>query len=200
MLEAVLTLIAATALLLGSPGPAPMALAAVGAGYPLRQGVAFLGGILCGLVWVMLFAALLLNGLLSIHQNLQLLMQFVAALYIIWLAYNIAKAPINPQSADSDIAPGFWQGFIFNLLNPKAYASFVALFSSFLLPVERPLAALFLTAICCFVVTILVDGAWLFAGRLLRGMFSKPKQGRYLRIIFASLMVLALFVAALTSF
>nr|WP_279546101.1 LysE family transporter [Pseudoteredinibacter isoporae] len=181
---------------MGSPGPAPMALAAIGAGFPLRQGVAFLAGILCGLLWVMSFAALLLNGLLSIHDNLMLLMQIVASLYILWLAWSIAAAPINSAASSSTIAPGFWQGFVFNLINPKAYAAFVALFSSFLLPHEDSLSALLLTAICCFSVAVFVDGAWLLAGRLLRGIFSKPGQGRYLRILFALLMVLALLVAA----
>lgn len=200
MFEAMLTLIAATSLLLGSPGPAPMALAAVGASYPFRQGIVFLAGILCGLLWVMSFAALLLNGLLSIHQSLQLLMQIAAALYIVYLAYKIATAPINSEAAASNMAPGFWQGFIFNLLNPKAYAAFVALFSSFLLPMENVLAALVFTGACCFGVAVFVDGAWLFAGRLLRGVFSEPKQGRYLRVMFSSLMVLAVLLAALTSF
>ncbi|WP_299768333.1 LysE family translocator [uncultured Pseudoteredinibacter sp.] len=196
MLEAIITLITATALLLGSPGPAPMALAAVGAAYPLQQGLKFLAGILAGLIWVMLFAAFILNGLISIHPYLLSTMQVLAALYIVWVAYKIATAPINPSNADTLMEPGFWQGFVFNLINPKAYAAFVALFSSFMLPGEDSLHALLKTAACCFMVAAAVDGIWLIAGRLLRSAFSTPKQGRYLRIAFALLMVIAVAFAA----
>lgn len=196
MLEAIITLITATALLLGSPGPAPMALAAIGAAYPLQQGLKFLAGILAGLIWVMLFAAFILNGLTSIHPYLLSTMQVLTALYIIWVAYKIATAPINSSNAETLMEPGFWQGFVFNLINPKAYAAFVALFSSFMLPGEDSLHALLTTAACCFVVATLVDGLWLIAGRLLRTLFTTPKQGRYLRVLFAVLMVLAVLVAA----
>ena len=176
-----------------------MALAAVGAGFPLRQGVAFLAGILCGLVWVMSFAALLLKGLLTIHDKFMVFMQVIAALYMIFLAYNIATASGGLNESSHTSAPGFWQGFVFNLINPKAYAAFVALFSSFLLPLENSLHALLLTAVCCFLVAVLVDGAWLLAGRWLQGIFSKPRQGRYLRVLFASLMLTTLLIAAIQS-
>ena len=49
MFEPVLALVAATALLLGSPGPAPIALSAVGAAYGVQRGTPFLVGILAGL-------------------------------------------------------------------------------------------------------------------------------------------------------
>lgn len=49
MLESIVSLIAATGLLLGSPGPAPLALAATGATFGIRRGAPFLAGILLGL-------------------------------------------------------------------------------------------------------------------------------------------------------
>lgn len=49
MLEAVSSLVVATALLLGSPGPAPLTLAVTGAEFRLRGGAPFLIGILSGL-------------------------------------------------------------------------------------------------------------------------------------------------------
>lgn len=199
MFESILTLVVTTALLLGSPGPAPMSLAAVGAGYPLRQGVKFLAGILAGLLWVMFFSAILLTGLFSIHSNILVAMQIAAALYIIWLAYNIATAPIESQGSGLAFEPGFWQGFVFNLINPKAYAAFVAVFSGFILPIDDEFQALLLTAGCCFIVAVVVDGVWLIVGRLLKEVFSSPKQGRILRVIFAILIVVALTVTALRS-
>lgn len=42
MLESIVSLIAATGLLLGSPGPAPLALAATGATFGIRRGAPFL--------------------------------------------------------------------------------------------------------------------------------------------------------------
>ena len=48
MIEALLTIAFTTAILLGSPGPAPIALAATGAAQGFTRGLPFLCGILLG--------------------------------------------------------------------------------------------------------------------------------------------------------
>ncbi len=49
VLAAFIVLITTTTPLLGSPGPAPIALAAKGAAFGMERGLPFLTGILCGL-------------------------------------------------------------------------------------------------------------------------------------------------------
>lgn len=191
MTESLLTLISVVALLLGSPGPAPLALAGVGASFGVMRGLAFLFGILSALVVVIICAALGLSALLSVYPAAKLLVQIIGGLYILYVAYKIAVAPVVGDAASQERPPSFIDGFILNLLNPKAYAVFFAIFSQFTLPLESDSLALFVTGLVCIVIATVVDGAWLMLGGVLRPIFKAPLQARVLRISFSMLMVVA---------
>jgi len=194
MTEALLTLLSTTALLLGSPGPAPLALAATGATFGTRNGVPFLLGILTGLSVAILCASIGLANLFSTFLAIKFICQLLGAAYMLFVAYKIASAatnqvnkPINP--------PNFKDGFILNLLNPKAYAAFLAIFSQFLLPMATPVYSYLATALACLMVAALVDIIWLLFGSILRPIFAKPKQARLVRVSFAILMIIAVIFA-----
>lgn len=192
MPEAIISLMTATTLLLGSPGPATLGLAAVGATFGFHAGLRFLAGILTGLCVVIVGSTLGLATLFAAFPNLRIVVQTLGALYIIYVALLIATAPLLADSeTDAQSQPTFGDGFMLNLLNPKAYAAFLALFSQFLLPVSPTLMAFALTAIVCFGVAMVVDTLWLFLGALIRPLFIQPFSARILRIVFAILMIAA---------
>ncbi|QYJ98448.1 LysE family translocator [Shewanella alkalitolerans] len=196
MLESLVSLIAATGLLLGSPGPAPLALAATGATFGIRRGAPFLAGILLGLSVAIIGASIGLAALFSRFPDLRLTCQLLGAAYIAFIAYKIASAPCT-QLDDAQQEPSFKDGFILNLLNPKAYAAFLAIFSQFLLPLENTALGYLATGICALLVATLVDSLWLIFGGLLRPLFSRPKAARALRIFFAVAMLVAVGYALL---
>ncbi|MCL1077717.1 LysE family translocator [Parashewanella spongiae] len=190
MFEAWFTLIVTTGALFGSPGPAPLALAAVGATSGFRKGVPFLFGILTGLVVAILGTLFGLAALFSAVPEAKLICQIVASLYMVYVAYKIASANFVAGNIDEKI-PDFKDGFVLNLFNPKAYAAFLAIFSQFLLPVESIELSYALTAISCFLIALIVDILWLAAGGMLKPVFNKPKQARMIRLIFAAVMLIA---------
>ncbi|MCE9687764.1 LysE family translocator [Shewanella sp. AS16] len=193
-LEAVITLATATALLLGSPGPAPLALAATSAAFGVKPSLGFLGGILCGLAVAIVGATAGMATVLANWPELKLALQLTGALYIAYVAYKIAMAPaLSHGKATSDTAPRptFVDGFILNILNPKAYAAFLALFSQFLLPGDGALGSYLSTGMVCFLVAVLVDSLWLLLGGLLRRLFERPLWARCIRFGFAASMLLA---------
>lgn len=190
--ESMVSLIIATALLLGSPGPAPLALAATGATYGVKRGLPFLTGILFGLAAAILGATVGIAALFGAFPSLKLFVQILGALYIVYVAHKIATAPV--LQSDGNVAKEplkFVDGFILNLLNPKAYTAFLALFSQFLLPLDNELSSYLATGIVCFVVAVIVDVAWLMLGGALRPLFENPKPARIMRIFFAISMVSA---------
>ncbi len=191
MFEAVLSLVAASALLLGSPGPAPLALAATGATFGVRAGLPFLAGILCGLAVAIVGAALGLSALFAAFPKAALAVQIIGACYIVFIAYKIATAAVISAADQEESAPSFAQGFILNLLNPKAYAAFFAIFSQFLLPLDSSVSSYLMTGVVCFLVALLVDVVWLCLGGVIRPLFAQPKQARLLRVVFAVLMLLS---------
>ena len=191
MAEELITLISIVALLLGSPGPAPLALAAVGASFGVKKGTPFLLGILSGLTVALIGAAFGLYALFVLHPAAKIIVQIAGGLYILYVAIKIATAPVAITGEAQSKIPSFADGFILNLLNPKAYAAFFAIFSQFLLPIENRALAFFVTGAVCMLVAIVVDGIWLVLGGVIRPVFSNPVQARLLRIAFAVLMVVA---------
>jgi len=196
MIEAIATLITTTFLLLGSPGPAPLALAATGASHGFRKGVPFLAGILAGLAVAIIGAIAGLATLFASFPGLRLTVQILGSAYICYIAFKIATAPIiDSDAGPKPGAPSFADGFILNLLNPKAYAAFFAIFSGFLLPLTEITLSFLATGIICFLVAVIVDILWLYFGDLVRPLFRKRREARILRTTFAVLMVVAVILA-----
>ncbi len=196
MLEAVGSLVVATMLLLGSPGPATLALAATGAVFGFRGGTPFLIGILSGLAVAIVLGSAGIVALFEAFPASRFFVQICGGLYIGYVALKIATAPVlSTQENLSGSAPLFRDGFILNLLNPKAYAAFLALFSQFLLPFSNDTASTAVTALVAFGIGIVVDVAWLALGGLLRPIFEAPKLARITRVTFGLLMVIAVVVA-----
>jgi threonine/homoserine/homoserine lactone efflux protein len=200
MLEAVVSLVAATVLLLGSPGPATLALAATGAVFGFRGGVPFLVGILSGLAVAIVLGSAGIAALFEALPASRIFVQVCGGLYICYIALKIATAPVaETRESTGGSAPLFRDGLILNVLNPKAYATFLALFSQFLLPFSNDLVSTAATALVIFGVGIAVDVVWLSLGGLLRPIFETPKIARITRVLFGLLMVMAVLVAFLSA-
>lgn len=195
MFDALILLMMSTGLLLGSPGPAPMALAATSASYGIQKTLPFLTGILTGLLVVIVGTALGLAGLIESHQWFKTALQILGAGYIVYVALKIARGPVLSINDEPQNHPGFRDGFILNILNPKAYAAFLALFSQFRLPFDTVWMSFMLSGTVCFVVALVVDSLWVLLGAGLRRCFSHPLWARVLRISFGLMMLISVYIA-----
>ncbi len=192
MPEALGILSIATVLLFASPGPAPLALAAVGAVYGFRRGIPFLLGILAGLAIAISLGAAGIAVLFDTWPASRLAMQVIGGIYIVYLAAKIATAPaLDNNTTGQSSGSLFRDGLILNLLNPKAYAAFVAIYSQFLLPLSSNAKSVVATALATFCLATIIDIVWLSLGGALRPVFESPSRARPTRIVFGVLMVLA---------
>ena len=192
MIEAIITLTVASGILLGSPGPATLSLAAVGATFGVRVGTPYLAGILMGLFCAMMGAVFGIAAIFTQWPQAEKIVQLLGASYLMYVAYRIATAPVL---GDSDFAkhkaPGLRDGFVLNLLNPKAYAAFFVLFSQFLLPLKELSTQYMATSLIVFSVAVIVDSIWLAIGSGIRSIFANPRSARATRILFALSIVFA---------
>lgn len=191
MLADLLTLCLAVTVLLGSPGPAPMALAGVGAAYGPRRGVYFLFGLLAAAALVMLFSSFGVAAVLSAAPPLRLMLQCIAAAYILYLAMRVYRGAVGTETEKQAKAPRFSDGFILNIINPKAYAAFAAIFASFGLRFADPALSAVATAAVTFFLVCLIDTGWLLAGGVFKRVTSNPEHGRIIRGVFAFMMAVA---------
>ncbi len=134
----IMAFVAAGIVLVASPGPATLSLAAAGAAFDARDARIYLFGIMSGAALVILgVAAGLLTAILSVPYAATFL-AIVSFAYLGYLAYRIATAPPVESKKRLSAAPGFMTGLVFNLSNPKAYAACAALFAGFDLLTENP--------------------------------------------------------------
>ena len=194
MFDSLVGLAITAALLLGSPGPAPLTLAACGASFGVRTSLPFLIGILLGLSVVIVGASLGVTVLFEAFPTIRLGVQLCGAAYIVYIAVKIATAPVlkanELESAKAKI-PSLIDGFIFNLLNPKAYAVLLAIFSQLQLPLDSAAINFIVMAAVCLLVAAVVDFIWLLLGQILRSLLEGPRTARLIRVSFAFLMVMA---------
>ena len=199
MLEAYFSLIIFSSLLLGSPGPAPLAIAATSAVFGIRKGFNFLFGLVVGFGFVLAIQGLALFFLVGHNQKIMTTLQLFGFLYILYIAYKIAYAPITNNQSTSQSPPSFIDGLVLNISNPKAYAAMVAINSQALLPYSDLIWAYLMTSFVCFIVVCVIDLLWLFLGQLLRPLMQHPETGRKVRVVFALSMVLVVLWAMVSN-
>lgn len=197
MTEAILALTIASAMLLGSPGPATLSLAAVGATFGVSKGLSYLAGILLGLACAMAGAVFGVAAVFVQWPQAKWIVQICGAAYLLYIAFRIAAAPVLVDaSTERHRMPRFRDGFILNLLNPKAYAAFFVLFSQFIVPLDDAANGYVATALIVSAVGIVVDSIWLAIGSAIRAVFSHPRYARPTRVLFG----LSIVAATLWSF
>jgi threonine/homoserine/homoserine lactone efflux protein len=190
--ESLVTLAIASAVLLGSPGPAVMSLAAVGGSVGFRNGVPYLAGILTGLVCAMCGAVVGVAAIFVQWPQARLGVQVVGAAYLLYISHKIAFAPIaSDATAAEKQTPAFRDGLILNILNPKLYAGFFVLFSQFLLPLANDTAKYLVTGLVMFSIAVVVDTCWLAIGSSIQRIFAHPRYARPVRILFGLSIVVA---------
>ena len=182
--------------LCGSPGPATVSLAATGAAFGPRRGVAYMTGIDAGMVVVMSLTAAGVTGLVLAIPGAAPVVAVLAALYFIHLAWRIATAPPLQDTAQGS-EPSFMAGVLLSLITPKGYAAMAALFSGFALIRGRPELDAALKLGVLVVIVASVNAAWLFAGAALTRFFREPRTSRVINVTFAILLVASVAAAFL---
>lgn len=171
-------------MLLGSPGPAIAALIAIGKERGFIASLRYFWGLQIGLgIGAAASAAGLASLLLAVPLAVTA-MTLVATVYLVWLAYTIAAAPLTggPGQGRSAVRSSASAGFLLGLTNPKAYLAFVSLMASYAIAPKHPPADAGIKWILCVIVMIVVDLAWLWLGAVLGMVRLAPKAERVMNI------------------
>ena len=183
--------------LAGSPGPNTLSLAATGAAFGARRGVAYMAGVNIGMVAVMAITASGVVSLLLAAPGATPIVTTVAAGYFAFLAYRIATAPPLTENTEFGRQPSFAGGVFLSLVNPKAYAAMAALFSGFVLVPNRFALDATAKAIVLAAIITAVNLAWLIAGAALTRFFRDPRTSRAINVTFAVLLIASVALALL---
>jgi len=169
--------------LLGSPGPGIAALLVAGRTLDRRGALVFYAGLQAGLALAAGLSATGLAALLYAAPFLRLVLLVAATVYLLWLAWGVARAVPGSGGAAEGLESGALSargGFLLGVTNPKAYLAFASLMGSFTLlaPGGGWTDAAAKWGLCVAVILV-VDAAWLAVGVALgRIPLSPPAERR----------------------
>jgi threonine/homoserine/homoserine lactone efflux protein len=188
-MPALASLILASLIVMGSPGPSTMSVTAVGAAFGFRRSLAYLAGLILGTVAVLVAVAAGVVAMLLSAPALAPLLVAASAAYIVYLAFKIATAPPLSGQDPAVRAPSFAGGFLLGVANPKAYLAIAAVFAGTTLAVEsRLLEATLKTAVLAIMIVV-IHVVWLIAGVSLSRLLQHPVSARIVNLLFAAILI-----------
>ena len=181
--------------LYATPGPATLSIAASGSAFGFRNTIGYAFGLVIGLmiIFILVSAGLiqLFNSFPWIHTSFLI----VSSVYIVYLAYKIATAPINKVSGANRL--GFFQGIPLNLFNPKAYFAVLSTVVQFAGKEDTGYADFILVAGWVFILALITNLIWAFMGSIIGARFSSGTIPKKINYLFAILLILSILWVAL---
>lgn len=179
-------------MLLGSPGPAIAALIAIGKDRGFAGSLRFFWGLQIGLAFGAAVSAAGLTSVLLAIPFAATAMTVAATIYLLWLAYTIATAPLTggPKQSKSAIASSAGGGFLLGATNPKAYLAFMSLMASYAMVPKHPPIDAGMKWLLCVIVMIVVDLIWLWLGAVLGMARLTPMAERTMNVTMGATILL----------
>lgn len=175
--------------LLGSPGPGIAALLAVGRAEGLGRSLPYFTGLQIGLAVASGICAAGLFSLIGLVPGALQAMAIASALYLVWLAWKIASAPVGTANSATAMASTAASGFILGISNPKAYIAFVSLFASQSIVRGNSTGDMTLKWVAITFVILAVDILWLLVGVGLGRARLSPALERAFNILLGAMIV-----------
>jgi len=157
-----------------TPGPNNISSASMGIVHGYRWTLPYLLGIATGFALVILLCGWISGSLARILPQIETIMRWIGAAYILYLAYHSLRADYGFE--DDDQKPlGFLNGLLLQILNPKAITYGLALYAGFLLPVSQRFLSLALSAVALALVAFGAISTWALFGSAIKHCLRNPR-------------------------
>jgi threonine/homoserine/homoserine lactone efflux protein len=180
-----LSLLLASSVVMGSPGPSTISLSAVAAAFGARRALPYMAGLVLGTVVVM---GTVLCGLLAALLAVPALATvFVlgSTAYLLYLAYCIARAPPLSLAQAQRAAPTWVAGLLLGIANPKAWIAIAAVVAGATFASAAPILDALLKALVLSVMIVLIHLCWMLVGALFAGALADPRRARIVNVALA---------------
>ena len=194
-----LTFALAVFVLAATPGPALLSILGTGAAFGFWLGLKYVSGALVGANVVILLVISGLANFLESFPKIRAILILSSLCYLSYIAFQIATSNSKSGLQRSTNLVGFKDGLIIQLINPKAYAVALALFSGFPFLDQTFFVEISLKLIIINLIFIPAYLVWLFMGVKLNSLNLSPKKARKLRLILAFFMMAAVFISVFPS-
>lgn len=157
-----------------TPGPNNMLLTTSGANFGFLRSVWLLMGIMLGMQSVVLLVAFGVGGLIKIYPALHLFLKIAGSLYLLWLAWKIASSVYEKLEVGAPPPkPLHWyQGWLLQFLNPKAWLMGLGAVASFSLEGALYNHSIAAISLGIFIVNLVSGVIWLGFGTVIGRLLS----------------------------
>jgi len=179
MMSLIIAMSAFSLAMSASPGPVNLISLTIGVNRGFREAVPFVSGATMGFTLLLLLLGLGMGELAVRFSFILDGMSYIGAAFICYLGYKIANSKSQIKLLDND-TPTFWQGFLLQWLNPKAWAACLAGLAAF--NTASSYSILFLFVGLYFVICYIGIGSWAFVGEKVFKLFQTPARLRLLNV------------------
>lgn len=173
-----------------TPGPNNLMLLTSAAKFgPLRT-IPHAGGIVLGFPFMVFAVGLGLGEIFTLYPALKTVLKYVAAVYFLWMAWQLLGLRIG-SAGGAEKPMTLWQAALFQWVNPKAWAMATSIVAAFVVPGEQRLLSIGLITAGCLALAPLSSTLWMVFGQQLQAILRRTGTERYLGVILAALMVVA---------
>lgn len=174
-----------------TPGPNNMMLMTSGVNFGFRRTMPHLAGVNLGFMLMLLLVGLGMGQIFAQFPVLYTGMKVLGALYLLWLAWKIARSGPIADGAEVGKPMTFLQAAAFQWVNPKAWAMVVGAVAAFTEPSSYTGSLIIITAL------YLLGGTpssfvWVAFGTAMRRLLRNPVQVIWFNRAMALLLVLSL--------
>ena len=170
-----------------TPGPNNISSASMGIMFGYKKTLSYLFGIVSGFFLVLFLSGLVSKSLLSIFPSFELPLRIIGAIYILWLAWHTFRASYSFDEKNQ-VLLGYPNGFLLQLLNPKAIIYGLTLYSTFLISLTTSLLFLVISAFLLSLVSFTAISSWTLFGAAFRAYLNQPKAKQGINIVLSLLL------------
>ncbi|WP_225782989.1 LysE family translocator [Xenophilus sp. Marseille-Q4582] len=175
-----------------TPGPNNTMLLASGLNHGFARSVPHILGISVGFALMVLGVGAGLGQLFATYPSLYTSLRVVGAVYLLWLAWQIATAQPMQEAAAPGQPFGFWKAAAFQWVNPKAWIMAIGAIATYA-PAEGGLLAVTVIAALFAAVNAPSVALWAAFGTTLRRWLTDRRHLRLFNLAMALLLVLSLY-------
>jgi threonine/homoserine/homoserine lactone efflux protein len=174
-----------------TPGPNNIMVMTSGLNFGVKKSLPLLTGICVGFTVMLLLVGLGFSQLFELFPSLHFIIKCIGVLYLLYLAYLIAKSAGAVESNAQNKPFSFMKGALFQWVNAKAWVVATGAIAAFTTVGADFLSQNVMIALTFFVVSFPCVGVWLAFGALLKNALNSAKSRAVFNFTMSGLLVVS---------
>ncbi|NMH64499.1 LysE family translocator [Shewanella salipaludis] len=174
-----------------TPGPNNIMVMTSGVNFGIKKSLPLLTGICVGFTLMLLLVGLGFAQLFQVFPQLHFVIKCIGTVYLLYLAYLIARSAGTLSSASQAKPFTFMKGALFQWVNAKAWVVATGAIAAFTTVGTGFYSQNLTIALTFFIVSFPCVGVWLLFGSMLKNLLQNERKRRVFNYTMSGLLVLS---------